>query len=231
MRFFDAYPYLGCGFLMLAFLVPMLLAAGPQRRMVLFAGIVALPGVPFAMVFERVYWTPERLFGWPFGVEDVLYLFGMGTRAWFFAALPWMARLRTTPAPATLLRRLGAMTALGIAGFLAVSALGLPPARVAFAVPALIAGVLLVRQPHLWRLALAGAAGCAVFGWLELLLQFLLWPHYLASWTRDAITSASVLGVPAGDLWWSAAVGAAHPLVLAYACGAEIAGRPDAVRA
>ena len=230
MSLLNAYPYLGSGLLMLAFLAPMLLAAGPQRRMVLLAGVIAVPGVPFAMVFERIYWTPARMFDWPFGLEDILYLFGMGTRAWFFAVLLWIAQVRTTADPVTLLRRLAAMTAIGFAGFLAGSVLGFPSARVAFVVPVLIAGFLLVRQPQLWRMALAGAAGCAVFGWLELLLQFALWPDYPASWTRDAITSVSLLGVPVGDLWWSAAVGAAHPLVLAHAFGAEIATQRGASR-
>ena len=215
------YPYFGSGLLMLALLVPMLLLAGPQRRMVLLAGAVAVPGVPFAMVFERVYWSPVRLFGWPFGLEDVLYLFGMGTRAWFFAALLWGAQALTTAEPLTWLRRLGLMTLLGFAGFLGGWALGFPAARVAFLVPVVIAGVLLLLEPPLWRIALAGAVGCAVFGWLELLLQFALWPDYIASWTPATITSASLLGVPAGDLWWSAAVGAAHPVVLAHAAGLQ----------
>lgn len=224
------YPYFGAGLLMLLLLVPMLLVAGPQRRMVLLAGAVAIPGVPFGLIFERIYWTPVRLFGWPFGIEDLLYLFGIGSRAWFFAVLLWIAQVRTTSEPATLLRRLAAMTAIGFAGFLAGSALGFPSARVAFVVPVLIAAFLLLRRPDLWRMALAGAAGCTVFGWLELLVQFALWPDYAASWTPATITSVNLLGVPAGDLWWSAAVGAAHPLVLAHAAGAEIAGRQGAMR-
>jgi hypothetical protein len=223
MAFFTEYPYLGSGLLMLAFLLPMLFIAGRQRRMVLLAGATAVPGVPFGLIFERVYWTPARLFGWPFGLEDLLYLFGMGARAWFFAVLLWSAQVVATAEPGVWFRRLGAMTLLGFAGFLGGWALGFQPARVAFVIPLLIAGLLLLQQPRLWRIALAGSIGCALFGWLELLLQFALWPEYAGSWTPAAITSVELLGVPAGDLWWSATVGAAHPLVLAYAAGVQFA--------
>lgn len=224
------YPYFGAGLLMLLLLMPMLLVAGPQRRMVLLAGAVAIPGVPFGLIFERIYWTPVRLFGWPFGVEDLLYLFGIGSRAWFFAVLLWIAQVRTTAEPETWVRRLAATTLAGAGLLLAGTAFGVPSGQVALLVPMPIAAFLLLRQPQLWRIALAGGVGCAVFGWLELLLQFALWPDFKQSWTRDAITSVSLFGVPAGDLWWSAAVGAAHPLVLAYASGAEIVDRRDLAR-
>ena len=79
-------PYLLTGLYGLATVIIFWLMAGPQRMLMLLAGAITLPFFPLAALFNGEYWTPVRLGGGPLGLEDALYSFALGARAWFLAA-------------------------------------------------------------------------------------------------------------------------------------------------
>lgn len=218
---FAGLPYLGAALLSLALSLVLIGLAGAQRRAVVLAGLVATPFWPFGMIFTDVYWHPSRLFGWPVGVEDAIYLFGLGSRAWFFAALAGGAAQAAAPRPVLAWGRLSAITGLAMLAWLLGWGLGLPPSAGAYWIPAGLLAAALLWRPALLPPALAGAAGCLLLGWAELRVWFWLWPDFAASWSPAAWSGRFVLGAPVGDLVWSALVGATHPVILLLAL------RPD----
>lgn len=208
--------YLVTSLLCLAASVLLVVLAWGQRRMALVAGLVGLPFLPFAALFNGIYWTTPRLGGLAFGLEDAFYVLAMGLRSWCFASLAGGATLAAAPRLLSL-GRLALFTAAGLVVVGGLLAAGLPMVAALYAVPAAAAVLPPAVVPALRRPALAGALGCLLLGWAELLLWFWLWPEFRAHWRAEAWSGHMVLGVPFGDLVWAALFGAAHPSVLLLA--------------
>ena len=194
------------------------LCAGSQRRMVLLAGLVALPFFPLSVLFDGEYWTPRRLFSLPFGIEDALYAFVLGARPWFFATIAFRDRYAARGSAGRFLRRALAITGLALAVYAALVACGLGYTLPSLLVPACLLIWLLRHRPELRPLALGGALGTFALGYVELRLWFSLWPTLPGWWTPGTPWSRDFLGIPLGDATWLAVVGATHPAVLAFFC-------------
>lgn len=237
--FLREHPYLAADLLGLLTVAITWLIAGPQRRMMLLAGLMLVPFFPIAALFSNgTYWQPghvqigafgpTRAFGGPAGLEDILFLFIAGARGWFFATLPEQRRWHPTASATRFVQVAVAMTATAFAALGILRMLGIGYTSASYLVPAAIGVSLLCLQPGHWRLAASGALGSVVLSGLELRLWFALWPDWRFAWTPDAATSRLLLGVPIGDLLWWGVVGAVHPLVVARC--AAMARRGEAER-
>ena len=224
--FFADNPYLISGLLDLVTVVLAWLIAGPQRRMVLLAGMVTLPFSPLAALFDHEYWSPTRLGGWRPGIEDTIYTFVLGARAWFFASIAFRGQYRAEGSAAQFVRRAIPVTAGAFAAYGGLVALGVGIFLPALLVPMAVTVWVLLRKPELWPLSLCGAIGCIALYYAELHLWFAIWPQFSGWWTPDTPWSRSVLGVPLGDLGWTAVVGATHPTVLAVLLGVRWHTKP-----
>lgn len=229
--FFADNPYLFSELFCLATVGLACFVAGPQRRMMLLAGAVTLPFFPFGGLFDSAYWSPVRvanLGGWWFGFEDPIYTFVLGARAWFVASIAFRSRYVAMGGPALFVRRAIPVTAVALAAYAGLVALGLGFIVPALLVPVALAAWALARKPELWPLALCGAAGCGALYYAELVLWFRIWPQLSGWWMPGTPWSRDFFGAPIGDVVWSAIVGACHPAVLGYfcdVCRVERAGR------
>ncbi len=210
-------PYLGGALLTLALSAVMLELAGTQRRMVLLAGVVGIAFTPMAVLFNGSYWNTSRLFGWPFGIEDVLYIFATGSSAWFFASWAGGPTRAAAPRPQLSPWRLIVITAGAMLALRLFTLAGLPPALSLYAIPAGLTMLVLSRRSAFRRPALAGALGCVVLSLVVLRWCFWLWPHFRDDWVATSWTGQPLLSIPLGDLVWSAVFGATHPTVLLLA--------------
>ena len=192
------------------------LMAGLQRMLMLLAGAITLPFFPLAALFNGEYWTPVRLGGGPLGLEDALCSFALGARAWFLAAMAYRAQYAAATSLAGFARRVAAVTAAALVAYTGLIALGLGVTLPSMLVPACLLAWLLVRRPDLHLLALCGGVGMTLLAYVELRLWFVIGPHLPAWWTPGTLWSRDCLGVPFGDLAWSALVGATHPAVFGF---------------
>lgn len=195
---------------------------GPQRKIMLFSGAITVPFIPMGALYTGEYWTPLRLFGLPFGIEDALWLFSMGATSWFCATL--LLRNSVTVDfkwRQSLVRLLIAI----VPALLSVSLLmhmGISWTVTAYIVPSGLAAIILLFRPRYAVLSAFGSVFTGAVCLIETNLCFVFWPHFLSFWTTGTVWREAVLGVPVGDILFSVIVGACHPVLVAYATDARI---------
>ncbi|MEE4242752.1 MAG: lycopene cyclase domain-containing protein [Desulfopila sp.] len=54
-----------------------------MRRLMLLGGVALVPSSPLAVLHQQSYWSAERLFGWSYGIEDILFCFSIGSLSVF----------------------------------------------------------------------------------------------------------------------------------------------------
>lgn len=190
--------------------------AGPQRGPMLWAGAMEAIHAPFSPLFGQVYWSPGRLGGQIFGIEDILVCVMLGAGVWFAAALPWRDRLR---APAD---RDGALLRFVILVLVPIPVgMGLRYGLNLTVMESLIVGmlgltaVLLALRPDLWRLSVAGVLIYLPYYLVFMALCLALIPGFAAVWDGPELWGPRLLGVPVDELAWATAFAACYPAVVA----------------
>jgi hypothetical protein len=187
------------------------------RFNMIVGGLLHLPLFPFALIYNREYWSPVRLGGGLLGIEDALFAFLVGAAAWLFGTWRFRSRLELTYRWPLFLVRYGGMvlftTSLII--FFWSSGLGIMTASV-------IAGVISVAtilglKRDLWPIALSGAAGFTLLYCGTFLLILRICPSFACQWNGQNLWGTLVLGLPLDEVAWSCSFGALWPSILAYA--------------
>lgn len=211
----ERYPYLVCSLLLLGALAVLWAVARPrQRRLILWSGLLSAPLASGACFFVPEYWQPMRVLGTTVGVEDILFSFAMGGLTWVAATGLTADRIRVPPHPLRAGRRYAVVLSLGALSLLGLWSAGLGAMSAVLYAAAATVLLLLALRPALWRVALAGAAVLALTYTVACSLWFVLWPSFLDQWNADALSGARLLGVPAEEILWSLAHGAAWSLVM-----------------
>ena len=223
------YPYLFAGLLGLGLTAGLYAFAGRQRRMMILSGLLCLPLVPAAMLFEGNYWSPVRLGGWALGAEDFLFAFSTSSTAWLIAAWPFRRRAILDSAGSIHLRRVAIVYAVGWAVFLILWRAGLAVMTAHILATAAVLLFVLILRRRLWPMALRGAVGGVILYAVVLRTFFWIWPGFVSQWARGGVWGMIVVGLPLGEIVWACVFSAAWPLSAAYAF--DVAMRADAVPA
>lgn len=214
---FSDYPYLGACFVGLPIWTLVIVAAGDRRGFAILAGLVLVPLLPLAVFHEDVFWSPKRLLGVGFSIEDALYLFLTGS---FVCAVamrqPSYPVLRTDKIP----RALGRMAMTGIAAAILwwlISATFADPFTAAILAGLTIVGSLACCRPTaIWPSAVAGLSYC-LYHCANVWVALALWPDFLLAWSPQSPWSVPVFTVPFGEIAFAAIFGTGHALVVALA--------------
>lgn len=220
----QEHPYLATELIGLPAVLLAFLACRPLRRELLIAGIVLVPFAPLALLHQPEFWSPDRLGGRSWGVEDALYLFQTGVVSWLCARLSrsGVASLAVT---ACAMGRASAITATALAGLACAVAANLPAFETTLAALAMASLALLVHRPAGFGAALAGSFGYTLYHYANVRLGIAMWPDFLLTWNSE-FWSHLVLGVPRGEIVFALAIGAAHPLMLSFVFGVESSPTP-----
>ncbi len=178
--------------------------------------------IPFLIIHaplsQGAYWSPKRVFGGAFGIEDALFCLSFGVLGWGFAALynrhlPQLAPLN--------LRFGGRVLAVGLFGgavFVILAALGLSFGVSAFVCQFAVAAVLVAFRPH--RAALAAVTSIALtiyyIAGLGLMVMY-FGEEYAMMWSRDGILGPLIFGIPVEEYLWTTSFGAAWVPTLLFA--------------
>lgn len=220
--FETAYSYLWAAiFVTLAAAV--LLALLPrQRTPMLISGATSASVAWCGFTLEGVYWSPSRIGGGAFGVEDLLIAFAVGVGAWSLAASPDYFSLRTLSWHRRVaVWRLGGCLISGVVGFLGLWLAGFPAMSLYIGCLGTGAVGVLVWRTALWPIAMSGALGFALVWFLISTVYFLVWPGSVLQWNASSVWGRPCMGVPLGELAWAATFGAAWPLFTAFVLDAR----------
>lgn len=211
----QAYPYLFASLLCVGLVAIAIRGLLPrrQRRIAVLSGALSVPFGVFSIFLEGDYWNPVRLVRGPVGIEDFMVSFAVGAGAWTAAVLPLHRRLSFRADVRAIPPRLVAPLVY-VLTFGAFLALGLPVMSAYLATLAIVIAREGLRHPHLRPLAATGALLFAPSYALTMGLIFAIWPDFAGQWNPAPPWGVPVLGIPAGELAWSAFYGAGVPLIL-----------------
>lgn len=206
-----------------------LASAGRIRRSALAVGLVMVVAAPLSVLHDGTYWTPTRLLGGPFGVEDAMFAWRFAVLAMVAAFWPWrhdQKRCPTDPRP-------GEVAILGLVGTLVFGLLTYAADRsvmTAFlAAQATVAGTLLIRRPDLWRPALRATTILSAIHAFHLAVAVTFVPGFAAMWQGSQPYWATLAGIPVEEVVWAATFGACVPPMWAVATGWRPAKAPITV--
>ncbi len=223
------HPYLFSQLLSLALLVPILRAARPVawRRTGLLAALLGAPLSLGAPLHEGWYWTPERICGRVWGIEDLLFASIAAMLAWLCASTPWRRRMPAQYGARSAARRFVMITLLGLAP-LVIARHWLQPGMLNLCLlSAPLVAVLVWRAWRAWRLAFAGALLFPPVYLALVALHLHLWPGYTDYWNPDGMWSGvTLMRIPIGEYLWAYTYGAGWPLLVAYVLDIRVSARP-----
>lgn len=184
----GAHPYLLANLTGLPLLVVVIILSRSIPSVVV-AGLVLAPFAPLAMLHEAHYWSPHRLGGLAWGIEDALYLFISGAFSYgvahFFKTMPRVeaASIRTA------FQRVLTLSLFGAGGWLALSNLGLG----SFEANCLIAGAAVIAGTAMrWRRAvpaLCAGVACTLFHLFNVSIVMSIVPAFSENFATGAIHS------------------------------------------
>lgn len=218
-----SYPYLGMSLALTLLFAVGLLARPAERQLALWSAALQMPLGFLSVFFVPAYWQPARLFVLGAGPEDLLFSFASGGLVWLFAAPPG-GRLERAVEPRTIARRYAAFAVPGVAAGALLVGWGLGPMSATVVVGLAAAAVLVRRQRHLLRLALAGAVGFGLLYPAVLALAGRLWPHFPGQWSESGSWGLRLAGLPLEEVVWALGGGAVWPLFVAFLVDARLAG-------
>lgn len=221
------YRYLVASLLGLVPLALILIAAGHLRSTAMICGaILAAYSPPVAWLYERVYWTPGRLLGGGWGVEDVLFCFHAGAVSWVCAMAPWRGSLSMSPSVRLALRRLAIVTVLAAALLMVLIAFGVGVVASFLLVQTASTASLLVARRSYARLLLSVIPTFVPYYFATLTVWRLLLPGFMGMWSGTELTGWNLLGVPIEEYVWVLSFCTGFPVTMAFAFDARFTGGP-----
>lgn len=196
--------------------------AGGLRRTATVAGIILALASPLSVLSERVYWTPTRVMGGGWGIEDVIFCFHTGAMSWLCAVWPWTHRLEIGRMNLAAARRLLAVCIAATAVLGSLLAAKVPIMFAFIVTQAVTAGVLLALHPSYWRLAVSGIVVFSAYYFFLLGMWSLLMPNFMTMWDGTQIIDAALLSVPLEEYLWVASISVGFPLTVAFTLGARV---------
>lgn len=97
MDFLKTHPYLIANLPVLLAVLMLARLARPRSygRLSLLSGLICISTSVLVPLYNKSYWNPVRLGGWPVGIEDVSFSIAVGAMVWLLAA--FFFRRRLTP--------------------------------------------------------------------------------------------------------------------------------------
>lgn len=219
------YKYLIAGLLGLVPLALVLLAAGNLRNTAIICGtILGLYSPPVAWLYERIYWTPGRLFGGSWGVEDFLFCFHAGAVSWVCAVAPWRRSLQMFPSVWVAFRRLFLLTLIAVVLLLLFIASGFGIAASFLLAQTCSTALIIFLRRSYARLLISAIPTFLLYYFTTLTLWRILMPGFMSMWNGTELTGWSLLGVPIEEYLWVLSFSTGFTLTMAFAFEVRFSG-------
>jgi Lycopene cyclase len=224
-----AYPYLLSELAGLPVVCLALAVARAERTLALACGASMVLCSPLSLLHEGHYWTPGRLFGGGWGIEDVLFCLRCGVLASIGMLWPWRHLIQMRPTSAVALRRWVGCTAVSGALLVSLMAAGFSVMLSFILAQAMLCAFIAGIRTDYLRLVLAGATIFPLYYFLHLHVLRLLLPGFMQMWNGTQLIDAHLLDVPIEEYLWVISFSACAPLVMAYVFNVQVAS-PVALR-
>lgn len=216
MDLLGTHTYLLSNLLGLPAIAVAFLFSGPHRTSGLLAGALEVLHSPPLIFFNGVYWSPERVGGLTWGLEDVLVCFSLGAGVWFAALAgcrrPFSYQLRYSEFALRAARI--AVPTIALSFVVWSMGAGLMETLLLVMIAA-CAGLLAIRP------ALARFAVCAALLYPPYYLAILygtgwLAPDFFLIWNGTQLWNITVAGLPLEEIAFVIVFSFCYPLIIGY---------------
>lgn len=225
--FFLSHPYLLSAFLGLPAVVLGFIFTCKLRRMMLWSGLLMALFSPLSVLSQKEYWTPIRLGRGPFGIEDVMVSFSLGSLIFLAGAGPVYARIKIEIRLPNFLRRFLLVVLMGTAVFSLIFLLGAGSMLSSILTYWILTVVLLLINRNLWWACFRGAFIYSAYYCAVLYTTALIAPRFFGMWDGYAIWGPRLLGLPVEDIIWVLSLTVCYLLIVLHASKAVIFQRQD----
>ncbi|HOV03850.1 MAG TPA: lycopene cyclase domain-containing protein [Kaistiaceae bacterium] len=196
------------------------LLAGRQRRAMSLAALGFVVMSPLAVTFNDRYWSPDRVFGGAFGIEDLIFCVSVGSVVWLVAVWPYRWRLEL-PAidPRAVAGRALPIMAFGFAVLGAALLAGTGIAVASTAAQFAAAAVVLFLRPRLLELALRATVVYVPYYLAHIAVMAAWRPAILDLWNGPEILGIRFFGLPIEEPLWMISLTMMYPAFVAYILG------------
>jgi len=210
------YKYLAANLLGLLPLIAALLYMRRLRRTAIVCGIVlCLYCPPVSWLYEGVYWSPARVFGGSWGLEDLMFCFHAGAISWLCALGPWPTEITMRWVQAA--GRLLIVTLFAIVGLVSLLWLGAEVLAAFLVVQTASTTVLLIMRPSYLRFIVSAVPMFMAYYFVLLGVWRALMPDFMQMWTGTELGGSLLLGVPLEEYVWVASFCVGYPVTMAFA--------------
>ncbi len=223
--FLSGHGYLVSNLLGLPGVVLFVIWAGRYWKSVVAAGAIELLHSFPLFWFNGVYWTPHRLGGVAWGIEDILVCFSLGAGVWFFAILPVRARLAVRFKPKRFAIRLMAIAVPSTGFAILVWSLGAGVMETLLIVMTATGMALAAWRPQLLCLSAAAAGLYPAYYLMILYGTLVIVPDFFSMWDGSELWGIDVFGLPLEEIAFVLVYSAVYPLIIGTIFAAEIGGR------
>lgn len=171
---------------------------------------------PVSWLYEGVYWTPDRLFGGAWGIEDLMFCFHAGAMSWICALSPWGAAVEIRAVARVAVRRLLTISLLATVFLLCLLAYGLPVFQSFLVVQTASTIALVLMRPAYARLILSGVPLFTLYYFILLSIWRILMPDFMDMWSGTELTGNLVMGVPVEEYFWVCSFCAGFVVTMAF---------------
>ena len=189
-----------------------------ERASMLRSAALLAPFTVLAPVANGVYWSPDRFFGWPVGVEDLVFSLCYGVITW------GLARVVAGPLPPlSPIDRVFVQRSLIAGAFGGLLLGGTLTAGLTYTVSSLICHgavtlAILLARPAFIRIALPAALLLGVYYVISLAVTVaVLGPGFTRMWSHEHILGPILYGIPIDEHLWMVSFAAAWLCVLLWA--------------
>lgn len=186
-----------------------------HRKLMLIAGILAVPLGALEVFFIPEYWQPRRVTTLLFGPEDALFSFATGLLACLLAYRFLGVRLRWRIDPVQLLGRYALLAGVFLGILVVLRWLDLRMMTAALVSMLCAGALLLAARKDLRRVPLFGGLGFATLYFLLLRGAYWIWPHFSSEWSPN-LWGLDVMSVPLEELFWALLYGGIYPCAVVY---------------
>lgn len=220
--FLSGHGYLVSNLFGLPGVVLFIVFAGRHRASVIAAGAIeSLHSFPLVW-FNGTYWTPPRLGGLSWGIEDILVCFSLGVGVWFFAILPARTHLTVRFELRRFAIRLTAIAVPSAGLALFVWSLGTGVMDTLLIVMAGTGAVLAYVKPSLLRLSTAAVCFYPPYYMAVLFCTSAVLPDFFSIWNGPELWGVDIFGLPVEEFVFVVVFAAVYPLIVGTAFEAEI---------
>lgn len=187
-----------------------------QRKMMFLSGLCLTPFSIFSIFHDQIYWNPKRIFDFPFGLEDIIFCFSVGSLVWFFASYPRRFVSSQKMDIRKFLKRISFLIFIGACEFIVLIKFGIDVmnATILIQIAFVIAAIFLCTKT--WKPIFSAGIGYTIYYTLMLLLFFSIFPEFKNAWNGAYLWPLFIGVIPLQEIVWISTFSMAWTWILIF---------------